>query len=203
MTTSLISLTPADAVSDENLQIVNLDLNKALAKYEDTGKGWLTMASLRINKSAFKLLLTGELTTNGISCTEFGKVMSYSFGFRFENEDDLQAFEKLNELIISFLEAQNQTIAEWDITNVVKDDKIYIKLKTNQKKTFQVLSNVKIDPKRLQDSGLYRGQKVEVVAELGIYFNLNDKKAGITLSPRRLSFDIEEEEPNPKRVKKE
>lgn len=203
MTQTLSSFTPSEIVQDENLAITNLDLSKALTKYEDTGKNFLAMGSVRINKNSFKLVLIGELTTNGITSGEFGKVISYSFGFRFDNEEDLQAFEKLNEMIIKFLEDQNQKPDDWDLTNIIKDDKIYIKLKTNHKKTFQVLSNVKLDPKRLADSGIYRGQKVEVVAELSVYFNLLDKKAGIVLGARKLTFEIEDEEPMVKKVKRE
>lgn len=204
MTAALTSYSPSEIVKDDDLQITNLDLVKALTKYEDTGKNWLSMASLRIGKNSFKLVMAGELTTNGITTAEFGKVISYSFGFRFNDEDDLQAFEKLNDLIIQYLEDQNQKVDEWDITNLVKDDKIYIKLKTNHKKTFQVISNVRIDPKRLQDAPLFRGQKVEVIAEVSIYFNLVDKKAGIVLGARKITFDIEEnEEPAPKKLKKD
>lgn len=191
---SLLSLTPTQITENKKLQILNLDLVKSLTKYEDTGKGFLTMGALRINKQAFKTHLKGELTTNGIACNEFNKTPNYSLGLQFEDESDLEAFQKLNDLIIKFLKEQHQKPDDWDLTNLVKDDRIYIKLKTNQKKTFQVLSNVKLDPKRLQESGLYRGQKVEIVAELAVYFNLVDKKAGITISPRRLTFELEEEE---------
>lgn len=198
---SLACLQPDQIVSNENLQIANLDLSKAAAKYEDTGKGFLAMGAFRLGKSAFKTILKGELTTNGIACNEFNKTPNYSLGLQFEQEADLEAFQKLNDFIIKFLEAQNQKPDDWELTNVVRDDRIYIKLKTNQKKTFQVLSNVKLDPKRLQDTGLYRGQKVEVIAELGIYFNLVDKKAGITISPRRITFELEDEEPVAKKAK--
>lgn len=203
MTQALTSFAPSEIVKDENLSITNVDLIKSLTKFEDTGKNWLSMGNIRMGKNAFKLVMAGELTTNGITTSEFGKVMSYSFGFRFDDEEDLEAFNKLNELIIQFIEDQNQKADEWDITNIVKDDKIYIKLKTNHKKTFQVLSNVKLDPKRLQDCGLFRGQKVEVIAELSVYFNLVDKKAGLVLGPRRLTFDIEEEEPVAKKIKRD
>ena len=92
---------------------------------------------------------------------------------------------------MKFLHDQNQKPEEWDLTKIVKDDRIYVKLKTNQKKSFEVLSNVKLDPKRLQESGLFRGQKVEIVSEISVYFNLVDKKAGVTISPRRLTFGTE------------
>lgn len=185
---SIVSLTPAQIVSNQDLQILNVDLVKALTRYEDTGKGFLAMGALRLGKAAFKCLLKGELTTNGIAANEFNKIPNYSLGLQFENEEDLEAFEKLNDTIIKFLEDQNQKPEEWDLSKIVKDDRIYIKLKTNQKKSFEVLSNVKLDPKKLQESGLFRGQKVEVVAELAVYFNLIDKKAGVTIGARRLQF---------------
>lgn len=185
---SIVSLTPTQIVSNQDLQISNVDLVKALTRYEDTGKGFLAMGALRLGKAAFKALLKGELTTNGIACNEFNKTPNYSLGIQFENEEDLLAFEKLNDLIVKFLHDQNQKPEEWDLSKVVKDDRVYIKLKTNQKKSFEVLSNVKLDPKRLQESGLFRGQKVEVVSEIAVYFNLIDKKAGITISPRRVTF---------------
>ena len=188
---SIVSLTPAQISSKEDLQIANVDLLKSLTRYEDTGKGFLAMGALRLGKSAFKTLLKGELTTNGIACNEFNKTPNYSLGLQFEDEEDLLAFEKLNDLIVKFLHDQNQKPEEWDLTKIVKDDRIYVKLKTNQKKSFEVLSNVKLDPKRLQESGLFRGQKVEIVSEISVYFNLVDKKAGVTISPRRLTFGTE------------
>lgn len=187
---SIVSLTPTQAVNNENLQIANVDLLKALTRYEDTGKGFLAMGALRLGKAAFKTLLKGELTTNGIACNEFNKIPNYSLGLQLD-EEDLLAFEKLNDLIIKFLNDQNQKPDEWDLSKIVKDDRIYVKLKTNQKKSFEVLSNVKLDPKRLQESGLFRGQKVEVISEISVYFNLVDKKAGVTISPRRLTFESE------------
>lgn len=188
---SLVSLTPAQIVANQDLQISNVDLLKALTRYEDTGKGFLAMGALRLGKAAFKTVLRGELTTNGIACNEFNKVPVYSLGLQFDDEEDLAAFQKLNDLIIKFLDDQHQKSDEWDLSNIVKDDRVYLKLKTNQKKSFEVISNVKLDPKKLQDSGLIRGQKVEVVAELAVYFNLIDKKAGITLGVRRLHFTID------------
>ena len=188
---SIVSLSPAQIVANQDLQISNVDLLKALTRYEDTGKGFLAMGALRIGKAAFKTLLKGELTTNGIACNEFNKIPNYSLGLQFDDQEDLDAFEKLNELIIKFLDDQHQKSDEWDLSKVVKDDRIYIKLKTNQKKSFEVLSNVKLDPKKLQETGLIRGQKVEVVAELSVYFNLIDKKAGISIGARRLHFSTD------------
>lgn len=201
---SLISLTPANLAAQKNLKIANLDLNKSLTRYEDTGKGFIALGNFRINKNAFKLLLKGELTTNGVAVNEFNKVANYSLGIQLEEEKDLDAFEKLNDFLSKFLEENLPDADNWDLNRIVKDDRIYLKLKTDAKKLFQFSSNVKLAPKSLSESGLFRGQKVEVVAEIAPYFNFMDRKAGLSITPRSIKFDVEEEEePVPKRVKKD
>lgn len=181
---------PANITHRKDLSVSNVDLKKAIKRYDDDGKKFLVMGGFKAGKSVFKLLLEGELTTNGISVSEFDKTTFYSIGIQFDREEDLDAFAKFNSALIKFINDD-----DWDISNLVKDDKIYLKLKTNQKRNaFEVVSNVKLDPKRPQESGLFRGQKVVVTAELGCYFNLNQKKAGLTLNIRKLKFEQEEEE---------
>ena len=200
---SLISLTPSALASQKNLKIVNIDLNKAMTRHADTGKGFIAMGTFRINKNAFKLVLKGELTTNGVAVNEFNKTPNYSLGIQFDEEKDLEAFEKLNDLLAQFLDSFLPDTEEWDLNRVVKEDRIYLKLKTDAKKNFQFTSNVKLSPKNLSDSGLFRGQKVEVTAEIAPYFNFADKKAGLSISPRSIKFDVEEEseEPIPKKIR--
>jgi hypothetical protein len=135
---------------------------------------------------------------------EFNKIPNYSMGLQFEEEKDLQAFEKLSDILTTFLEENLPDSEGWDLNRVVKDDRIYLKLKTDPKKNFQFTSNVKLTPKNLSDSELFRGQKVEVVAELAPYFNFKDKKAGLTINTRAIKFEVpDDEEPVAKKVKKE
>lgn len=201
---SLLSLTPSNLASQKNLKIANLDFNKSLTRYEDSGKGFIAMGSFRIHKSAFKLLLQGELTTNGVAVNEFNKIPNYSLGIQLSEEKDLEAFEKLNDFLTKYLEEHLPDIEGWDLNNVVKDDRLYLKLKTDAKKMFQFSSNVKLSPKSLAESGLFRGQNVEIVAEISPYFNFKDQKAGLSITPRSIKFDIdEEEEPAPKKIRKD
>lgn len=201
---SLISLTPSALINQKNLKITNIDLNKAFTKFEDSGKNFIALANLKINKNAFKLLLKGELTTNGIAVNEFNKTPNYSVGIQFDEEKDLDAFEKLNDQLAKFLDEHLPNADDWDLNRVVKDDRIYLKLKTDAKKNFQFSSNVKLTPKNLNDAGLFRGQKVEVVAEIAPYFNFMDRKAGLSIQTRSIKFDVEEdEEPTTKKIRKE
>jgi hypothetical protein len=182
--------TPAEIVENSDLKIAHLDVKKALANYEDTGKNFLAMGTFRLGKNSFKIALNGELTTDGVLVGEFNKIPNYSFGFRFENPDDLSAMETLSELLADHLKESSDD--DWELTSAVKEDKMYIKLKTTpDKKRFNLLSNVKLDPKKLGDAGLTRGQKVQVIGDLGVYCNLPDKKAGVTFSVRKLEFELD------------
>lgn len=200
---SLISLSPSALASQKNLKIVNIDLNKAMTRYVDTGKGFIGMGTFRINRNAFKLVMKGELTTNGIAVNEFNKIANYSIGIQLDEEKDLEAFEKLNNMLAEFLEDAFPNSEEWDLNRIVKDDRVYLKLKIDGKKNFQFNSNIKLTPKNLSDSGLFRGQKVEVTAEIAPYFNFEDKKAGLSISPRIIKFDVDDEveEPVSKKVR--
>lgn len=182
-------LTPAQ-FTDSEVSIANVDLEKSFAKFEDNDKNFLAMGSLKANKTSVKIMLQGELVTEGISGTDFGKTTSYSFGLRLENSEDIDAFETLNEKLADYLHNANQK--DWELSKLLRDDRIYIKIKLVDKKRFAILSNVKLDPKKLSDSGLYRGQKVTVHGELGVYFNIPEKKAGVTFSARKVNFEKDE-----------
>ena len=187
-------LTPSQLVAASNLRLANIDIKKSLANYEDTGKNFLAMGAFKVDKTAIKILLEGELTTDGITSAEFNKIPSYSFGLRLDSNDDTEAFETLSEKFAEYL--QENDCDDWDLNHFIKDDKLYVKLKTIDKKRFGVLSNIKLDPKKLGDSNLFRGQRVQVYGELGVYCNLPDKKGGITFTARKLVFSKDEEELN-------
>jgi hypothetical protein len=182
-------LTPAQFIKQSNVRIANFDVKKSIAKFEENGKNFLALGSFKADKATIKTMLKGELTTDGISSTEFNRIPSYSIGIRLDSEEDLEAFEGFTNHLSTILSDSGNE--DWDLTNFVKDDKLYIKLKVVDKKRFAILSNVKLDPKKLGDSGIYRGQKVSVFGELGVYCHLVDKKAGITFNARKIVFEEE------------
>jgi hypothetical protein len=183
-----MSLSPSDIIQDKTLQIAHLDVSKAVTYYEDTGKNFLVLGNFRLDKSSFKLSLKGELTTEGVSVSEFNKIPNYSFGIRFDDDADMVAMEALSNILADYLKANGGE--DWELTQPVKDDKIYIKLKTtSDKKRFNIVSNIKLDPKKLSDANLTRGQKVEIIGDVGVYCNIPDKKAGVTFSARKVIFE--------------
>lgn len=185
-------LTPAQFVKQSTVKIANCDIKKALAKFEENGKNFLALGTFKSDKTNIRTMLKGELISDGISSIEFNRVPSYSLGIRLENDEDLEAFEEFNNILSSTLAEAG--CEDWELTNVLKDDKVYIKLKVVDKKRFAILSNIKLDPKKLRDAGIYRGQKVTVFGEMGIYCHLTDKKAGVTFNARKIVFEEECEE---------
>lgn len=172
--------------SISNLSISGFDLPKCSSDYDsDPVKKRIRIFNLKFSKSIFKVTLSGEVTTNGIAVNSWdGGASTYSIGLRFTDSNDYQNFEKIIDFLISNLNDS------WDLTNVIKDEIIYLKLKpSNDKKTFGVKSNVKLDPKKPNECAITQGQGVTVVAELGVYLNMEDSKAGVTIKPISFTFD--------------
>lgn len=185
-------LSPSQFAKQSTVKIANFDIKKSLAKFEENGKNFLALGTFKSDKTTIRTMLKGELTTDGISSIEFNRVPSYSLGLRLDSDEDLEAFEEFNNILSSTLAESGSD--DWELSNFVKDDKVYIKLKVVDKKRFAILSNIKLDPKKLRDAGIYRGQKVTVFGELGIYCHLTDKKAGLTFNARKIVFEEESEE---------
>jgi hypothetical protein len=180
--------TPSDLTNET--PTISLDLEKAKDKFAKDSKKFITVAPYKVDEKSFKLVLHGEVSTNGIATYDWEqgkkKVTTYSIGIRFDNEDDVTAFDFLNEIL------SNCIGSDYDVLQVIKDEILYLKLKlANDKKSFKgVRSNVKLDPKRTDDINM--GQKVSVYCELGCYINFDNSKAGITIKP--IQFDFEEDE---------
>ena len=169
-----------------NLSISGFDLPKCATDYEaDPQKKRIRIFNLKYSKSIFKVALTGEVTTNGIAVNTWdGGASTYSIGLRFADSNDYENFEKVVDFLISNLNDS------WDLTNSIKDEIIYLKLKpSNDKKSFGVKSNIKLDPKKPNECAITQGQGVTVVVELGVYLNMEDSKAGLTIKPISFCFD--------------
>lgn len=190
-------LSPITAIKNPDLQLV-VDLIKAEAKYQESGKNFITMGKFRMKKSAFKIVMVGELSTDGINCSTFGEgkgaKTSYSLGF-IPQEEDVIAIEKFASLVDELCPD------DYDSSPIMKDEIMYLKLKTKDGKRFNFYSNIKLEPKKYQEAPLYNGQQVKVTAEISAWFNFEDKKAGLTLAISKLEFELPADEQPAKRVK--
>jgi hypothetical protein len=156
----------------------------------------LIYSNIKDGKKPLRVLLKGELTTNGITSKDFNNSTVYSFGLKLSNSEDSEAMNSIIENVgkLSGLETKPM---------VDEDDRMFIKLQyDDKKKKFAAKSNIKLDAKKLDDLDLYRGQNVEVYAEIGAWYNKNDEKdvkAGIIIRVTKLEF--EQDEPAKKKRK--
>lgn len=190
----MLSLLPSELNSkDLTLHKFNFDL--AQAAFESDEDKFLHVASTKYKNKVFKLVLKGEITTNGINVADFPG-NPHSLGFRFTNDEDESALESVNNFLVDFKEADDQ----WDVKDLLKNDVIYLKLKLSKDKTkYAFSSDVKLDPKKPHDSPLHRHQQIEVSANLNAYFNFKDKMMGMTLQV--LNIKTKGEEPSKKKRK--
>jgi len=156
---------------------------QASEKFQKDSKNSLAMGKFKVNGKTTKLILKGELTTNGIAENKWtnsnGKsTVTHSLGIQLDDED-LMFFEEVANHLANFVGE------DYELTSLVKNDVIY--LKTKDKKVFNALSNLKADK-------LFHGQKVAVTVEFKFYINLADEKTGIVLTPVKYNFIAEEEE---------
>jgi hypothetical protein len=165
------------------IKIMNLDLQKAITKFESDPKYFIAMGVLKIENKTFQTAINSEVFTNGILASEFDGKASYSLGLTV-SEGDIQGFEILNDLLIAFI---NDTA--YEITNPIKNEKLYLKLKAGNK-SFNTVSNIKLNPAKFQDSGIYRGQPIQAICDFSVYVNVREKKAGIVVTPKKLIFEI-------------
>ena len=185
---SNLLLTPTQIISAETLSVGNPELKKAFKKFDSNPSAFLLAGSLKLGKSTFRTNFNGTITTNGINCMEFDKKQHYSIGFSFLNESDTEAFEKFEAPLTAYLLSLG--LDDWTVSTPLKDDKIYFKLKY-KKRALNAKTNIKVDLKKLDDLDVERNQKVQVIATASYYFNLKDRKAGISLDVQRINFTLD------------
>lgn len=174
---------PSEIIQNSyTLTCAGVDMAKAIQKFEKDNKHQLEMGKFKVEGKSVKLLLEGELTTNGMAENKWTNSVTnkstttLSLGIALD-EEDLQFFEAAADALAIFVGD------DYELTSLVKNDIIYLKAK--DKKVFNAMSNTKSDT-------LFHGQKVSVVVEFKYYINLKDEKAGIVLHPVKYNFIQEE-----------
>lgn len=184
------TLTPTDLLLVESKSIVVVDLKKVMDAYAKDGKKKISVSPVKVGKKPVGLKLIGTLTGENISVSDFG-TESHSVGFAFEDEEDLAALIRLNEELFEEVNGFDDT---WEINDIVKEDKIYLKFKFDKNKTrYNFKSNVKLSPKAPTTADIHRHDAVDVLAEFSLYFHLEDKKCGVMFTVTK--FDVVKDEP--------
>lgn len=182
------SYTPAalDAVDQTTLTL--LDLVKVEKAYE-TNKKKISFAPVKVGRKVVQLILNGSLTGENISVSSFDDgAEAHTIGFVFDSEDDLAALKELNTELFTHVNGFKED--EWEIIETVKnDDKLYLKLKFDAKKTkYNFKSNVKLSPKTPTGADLHRHDAVSIAVEFSQYFNLDEKKCGLMFTVRNIDL---------------
>jgi hypothetical protein len=170
---------------DADAEFARVDLQKVR---ENEHKS-VAVSYLHVGRYAARVLLKGELTTDGITFSsheEYGD--KYSFGLRLEDPEDADALVKLLDRDVP---DENEDQTEWEVRNPFRDsdtDVLYLKCKTNVKQDgFAFTSNLKLNPKKPCPE-VYRYMPVQVEVLVGAYFNVRENVRGICFTVRHIEF---------------
>ena len=145
--------------------------------YDPNSKKSTEFITFKIADKRCQILINGHVSTNGIAVNEFKKVKNYSIGVKLGDED----LKALTELTTGFIK-QTSLPNEYRITNPAKEDVVYFKLKISKdKKSFEnvvTASKYKLDPKKIDHSGLERGDPITMIAEIGGYISYDTDTNG-------------------------
>lgn len=176
------------------LTLGTLDLQHKTNIYESTApKNFLCTGHLRTDNIPVVVQFEALLTANTILVSEFDNREAYSMPVELVNGDELEVVSRITEPLVNALKTQLENADEWVIKELLRDDKIYLKIKfaKNQKSPL-CKTNVAMNAKKIHDAKIYQGQKVTVTAALNYYFNFVDNSGGVTLSVISLDFEIDE-----------
>lgn len=127
--------------------------------------------------SGLSLNLVGLMTGDSISVSTWGQ---HSLGFSFTDDKDLEALIKL-------IEGFAVPSPEWTVTNPVKNDRLYLKLKTKNNQ-YVMKSNIKLNAKKPETAPLGRYQQIEAQVDVKMYYSLENKTCGFYLDLFNLHF---------------
>jgi hypothetical protein len=157
---------------------------------EDDAKAFAAV-ELRSNKKSFKLVLVGELTTEGIHTNDYG----HSIGIVLEDAQDAKMLEELSNL---FALTMTEVPKDFEIKPVLRNGTLYLKMKEKNGK-YVANCDISINPKNPK-KGLERGQPVHVEVDIKAYLNFKSKIAGFYFPI--ISIKTKLDGPPPKKAKK-
>lgn len=134
----------------------------------------LAVEPLLYKKCRFKVLLRGDIITNGVNAGMYGQ----SLGLRLSDPQDTEALKKFQQLALGW--TNFQVNASTDISQVVrpliKGDAIFLKLRQKGDQ-YRFTSDIPMDP-ATPGPHPARGTAVEIVTEFSFYLNTKDDFSG-------------------------
>jgi len=179
-----IQLTELDTTQ---LSLGAFSFEKKKALYELKPQNSLTTAAFKLEKKPINITFSATLLSDRIYCSTEYTPESYSLSIELEDDALLEQFSEISAFIAD-------VVGEgWTQTEIVKDDKIYLKIKFNKNGKAPIFKcNVAMNSKKLNDVNIYQGQKVQVTASLKAYFNFETQYCGATIAISELHFEQDE-----------
>lgn len=169
------------------------DLTHAFVDAEGSNKK-VVYTELVVNKKPVTLLLKGQLMTDAIQISQYGH---HSIGFAFLDDKDKEDFMKLCDVFDDMSELNG----DWTVSELIKNDRLYVKLK-NKNNRYSFRSNIKLDPKKAENTPIYRYQNVDIEVDVKAYFSYEEKKCGVYLEVRTITFEKDEKPSSPKKLRR-
>jgi hypothetical protein len=166
-----------DFIEPSKIEVSNISTQKDLTSLPETG---MVFTNLLLENKPLALHLEGTLASDAIQASQFGP---HTISMNFEDPAEETAFSKLTE----FFDNVDIIDSNWKINDMLKGDKLYIKLKMKDNK-YLTRTNIKLNPKNYATAPLHKYAGVEVFAELKAYFNMEKKEAGFYFEISKLVF---------------
>jgi hypothetical protein len=185
------------SITQSNVTLSKFSLPDAKALYLTNPKKSIKLVPLLLDGKPFKLLLVGQLFTEGVLVSE--EYGTHSIGFHFEDSSDVANFN----LLYNCFDQIVDDLLNWESRSLIKnEDQIWFKLKYGKDRTsYRFKSNVKLLPKKPADAPLEMNDEVHAVVDVSAYFSMEDDTYGICLNLRDLQINPETAAPVSKKVK--
>lgn len=180
---------PAHQLSELDISLLNLGsftLEKKFANFHSKPSNFLTATAFKLEGKPVSITFEATLLSDKIYCSNEFETEQYSLAVELEDDKLIQQFSSISNFIADLVE-------DWTITEIVRDDKIYLKIKFIKNGKAPVFKcNVPMNSKKLNEVNIFQGQKVEITASLKAYFNFKSLTCGATMAITSLQFEQEE-----------
>jgi hypothetical protein len=162
-----------------------LDIQAFTRIFESNEKKFMQMIPARCEDRSLFIHLRGEVT-GSIFCSKFTDKTTYSLGVTL-NATDKSVLDTLCEEFSNIVKEDTPFGSDtYTLKNLVKDDRIYLKLKVGKNGKFSFFSDIKMNAEKIDEVELVRGQPVDLELGVSCYVNVREKTAGLVLDLLKL-----------------
>jgi hypothetical protein len=170
---------------DQSLVSLNFDIEKATNYFHSNPtKNKIAMGSFKYDDTPLLVSLVGRCGSDKIYVSAFDGKSNFSVPMEFEDAIPLkQLFEDLAAKV-------SETVPDYDINNPLARENFWLRLNFDHRtKKFKTKSNIALTNAKSAEKvvGL-KDKEIKAVVEVKGWFNLADKKAGVSLNVLEVDF---------------